>query len=737
MRAKALASRGQKQVSYKEDSSSSSDTTDHETQPRSDGTFDEAFEPRWSGRTRRRSSSPQRLTSNTKRKTPRSRLNGRSTPAKRMRSQGASRKVEQTNVVIKSECKVPAWQTLPYHIWADIFFHASEPLWICEYKYESRTSIAWLLKCACLCRAFAEPALSALYYAPPLASTARIRDLTKSLASQHKGSFTNYRCKIKYLDIVAFRHKKTDRIDLGKLVSLTPQLRGLKIVSPTDMYGVRYQYFRENTRICYQRSIFTALDTHRITLRSWSWDTDPMPRVSRLNLVELHASLPFRALRSLSIVEFNEKDWTEDELANAISSLPHLKHLSFMASNIVNQQLLPLLPRQLEQLKIMRCSTISSDIIAPFLVTHGQDLQELILENNRRLNLSFLPGIAISCPRLKVLRISLQSFCTNPNHPNTNPQFAKLLLEDETPSWPRTLQNLELLHLRRWNLTTAERFFSSLAESSASLRDLRHLRIKASLEESGWRDRVGFRDKWSSILEAVFLRPSTSPNSHFTSISAFHAWKSRTMVSKGNLNEEHLNISPLPVRHSRRTENMAKNDRFSHVEVKGNAPRSITDSDSPGYASLATVRRSTRLKQQGRASPQAQSDAGVSQCSQLDKEHHETENVWPFIKARGLPVRLPSHRRIRPRKRESDYSSSSEDSAIDDDAGGKPGSKAQDVGKRGFHIQGLCNVVHVVIDNLRPTNEQLDEDDFLDDEVSGDEDWNGDDDSISGLAYAW
>lgn len=41
--------------------------------------------------------------------------------------------------------------------------------------------------------------------------------------------------------------------------------------------------------------------------------------------------------------------------------------------------------------------------------------------------------------------------------------------------------------------------------------------------------------------------------------------------------------------------------------------------------------------------------------------------------------------------------------------------------------QGMCDVVNIRIDNQRPTETQFNEGDFLDDELSGDEDWAGDD----------
>ncbi|KAL2795349.1 hypothetical protein BJX66DRAFT_301912 [Aspergillus keveii] len=53
-------------------------------------------------------------------------------------------------------------------------------------------------------------------------------------------------------------------------------------------------------------------------------------------------------------------------------------------------------------------------------------------------------------------------------------------------------------------------------------------------------------------------------------------------------------------------------------------------------------------------------------------------------------------------------------------------------------IQGMCDVVVIRIDNQRPRETQYNEGDFLDDEVSGDEDWNGYDDiGDAGHSYAW
>ncbi|KAJ6169140.1 hypothetical protein N7497_001983 [Penicillium chrysogenum] len=59
-----------------------------------------------------------------------------------------------------------------------------------------------------------------------------------------------------------------------------------------------------------------------------------------------------------------------------------------------------------------------------------------------------------------------------------------------------------------------------------------------------------------------------------------------------------------------------------------------------------------------------------------------------------------------------------DDAASDSSLMGTPQSEA---GK----VQGMCDIVNIRIDNQRPTEFQLTEEDFLDDELSGDEDWAG------------
>ena len=52
-------------------------------------------------------------------------------------------------------------------------------------------------------------------------------------------------------------------------------------------------------------------------------------------------------------------------------------------------------------------------------------------------------------------------------------------------------------------------------------------------------------------------------------------------------------------------------------------------------------------------------------------------------------------------------------------------------------VQGRCDVVNLVISDQRPAQDQFREDDFLDDEPSDDEEWNGRDQQPRSSGYAW
>ncbi len=87
--------------------------------------------------------------------------------------------------------------------------------------------------------------------------------------------------------------------------------------------------------------------------------------------------------------------------------------------------------------------------------------------------------------------------------------------------------------------------------------------------------------------------------------------------------------------------------------------------------------------------------------------------------------------------------SSEESEEMDDESGPDDGKgkwkeqrKGKGKGKEKEVIQGMCDIVEVRIDNLRPTENQVTERDFLDEEKSGDEEWTEGNEGYD-EGYAW
>ena len=603
---------------------------------------------------------------------------------------------------------------LPYHLLLQIFQHASYPL--IDDRFEPTASIGWLLNSALICKAFAEPALSALYYAPPLSPPSRAHRLIAHLATQSPSSTYNYKGKIRYIDVEAIstlvrKYGGRDPVDLGDLLINTPQLQGLGIhlVSDQPRYRKRDNARTRTVKAVYRKSIFSTLDTSKISLRTWKWNSRLTgSRYSLSDIKEIHYSSPFQTLHSLTLIKFqvletdpaSSKD-NEEKLAAAIKSLPSLKRLSFEISSIVNEKLLPLLPENLETFHIIDCSSVTSDILDVFLITHGRNLRELVLDHNKSLNLSFIVDLAASCPKLEIMKMNMTYYNSHFTFQDSEPRYDTLLLPGEEPTWPASLQALEMLQLRKLHADSAKDFFGSLINSAPSLPNLRKLIIKASLDslELGWRDRASFRDEWIGKLQQVFLRHSTPPDTHLQSIEAFEEYR-RQLRDRQSANQMEIDNSGSKETCSARPGlRRSGSSRFSHVEILKN----VVDSESDSDVTHVPRRRSSRLKQQ-------------------DDEVYD-DSKRPSSKA--------SSSRLRQRPKTSHAGGSPEES--DTDASGTDAMLLEE----DLFIQGLCEVVDVRIDNQRPTEEQFHENDFLDEEAPGDEDWNGDDKLPGDGGHAW
>ncbi|KAI4178475.1 MAG: hypothetical protein LQ346_007434 [Caloplaca aetnensis] len=603
-----------------------------------------------------------------------------------MHAQGESREFD----ISQLGGKIPRWQNLPYEILLNVFQYAWYPLVKDDYCLDTIITSGWLLKTALLCKGFAEPALAALYYAPPLSPPSRARKLLASLGKQNRESYINYRAMIKHLDIEAWellcrKFQGMDPIQLGELLSSTPQVRSVRLHLVSDhpawRKGLTFLKPLGNRWASHQVDPFHELSdvsNNDIRLQHWTWNCslERQARSARLPLLEYHRWKAFQTLKSLEFTNSNDWEHTE-KFALSTSVLSRLTSVTFQNVKIDDAKILEALPRNLRVLKFSNCLMLDSWCLGELLATHGSNLRQLVLEHNTSLNLLFLEDLRASCPKLERLKMDLRFFNIHTTYNDSEPRFDLLLPEGCIPSWPESLQCIELFQLRKWDIAAADTFFESLTGSAAALADLRYVDIKASLAESSWRDRISFRNKWISRMDKVFKRISAPPIPWLRSFKTFNMHKRASRNTHG-LDESNKTI---------RVAEYEPRNNPSHVRV--NVPSNVGSSGSSDEP-LASKRRSTRLKA----------------CSD------------------DQPANRPrARKRRRQRRKDDDDSSSEEDSALEDIDTTEVSQLSSVDDEKFLCVQGMCDVVRVVIDNLRPTEEHLDESNFLDDEISGDEDY--------------
>ena len=696
--------------------------------------------------------------------------------------------VKDEEVAVVDQSTVPPWQTLPYGVLLSIFQYASRPLY--DSRYDPTPAVDWLLKMALLCRSFAEPALSALYYSPPL-SPPHAQGLLAHLMSQNGSPTFNYRAKIKYLDIEAMstlvrKYKGQPSLDIPKLIRLTPMLRGIETHLITDQpqhHKIRFGSSSRSANV-YNLELFEAIVEAQIRLRSWKWNfglSGDLHTTSELltQMPTIHA-MALKNLESVTFVGYMAVDlFDRKSLAEALANLPNLKKLSFELCD-VSEHLLPMLPYGLESLKLIDCPDVTADDLHLFLITHGRCLHELILNHNQSLNMAFIVDLADACPNLEVFHMDMTYFSTNLNTKDTEPLYDTLLVCDETPTWPSTLRSLELVNLRRWNGEAAEMFFRSLVDSAASLPQLRRLVLKAIIDIT-WRDRANFRNKWIGKLREVFLDDSL-PNPKFKSIRAFYAAKGSVVKSRSvevqiekplidNKGRKSARLTlnppkrllvdgdsdsdvPLSIRRGKRRRKDGAEGGYSSsqlIEVGSDNDVSVrpkkrnkssTSHDSSDYNSssdsdnpiMSNKRKTSSIAANNR------STLGNASGSRNDSNRVKTENTIKTLASNSIHttrLKSPKRRQKLTRKcKQSDSSQPQTDVEMTDASARTRASYQEEYDKEDQFIQGRCAIVDIRIDNTRPSEEQYKESDFLDVEKSGDEDWNGEDPDGDGR-YAW
>ena len=512
----------------------------------------------------------------------------------------------------------------------------------------------------------------------------------------------------------------------------------------------------------------------------------------------IHLTPSFQSLKKLAFVNYQTPDvprrkpagyvepQTEKNIADTIALLPNLRHLIFEACGIVNGTILPLLPKDLYHLEIIACGELLSEDLAPFLLTHGSQLRSLVLDHNQALSLSWSPILKEACPKLEILQCNLAYYNLHGTYKDNEPIFKELLGVDEMPTWPSTLRSIELTQLRKWEAKAAENLFSSLLNSAEELPDLRILIVKAIIDSIGWRDRGGFRDRWCKRFDYVFKRHSSPPRKELRSLGAYRAWlrvqKACTRANNAqaqnplclNSDGDECSNRPPPQPHDnviRDTEviEVSSDDEddkpIAQIRKEDKRPakerrpsQKVIEAEGASLRSREFESLARSDKKNGAASdgPQAPSnddssvvprrrwpkksknkhDTGLSQAANRPQSPEDDEPIAVRRRRRRMAqLKMPSKdievlmdgRSVKM----PGGTSYGRDASLDVDTSyHSEGSIPQ-----GQFVQGMCDIVELRIDNLRPTENQFTEADFLDSEPDEDGDWNGE--GGDGEGWVW
>ncbi|KAK3903366.1 hypothetical protein C8A05DRAFT_43391 [Staphylotrichum tortipilum] len=612
---------------------------------------------------------------------------------------------EETNDTV-SDAFIPDWASLPYLILVQIFRYASVPL-------TEPQQAKWLTAASGVCRAFAEPALTALYENPPLFTRPMAHGLVALLSEDPATTLFNYRPKVEELSIdvehIVSKTHKGRPLDLQALIANLPRIKSIQFFHQKD--EPPYRTLDGSLRWQYPTALFQALNgtqdaptegeapkANPSQLLGWQWNRRMMgPELDLAGIKTLHLTLAFRGLKEVSFVNYqvpslHAKETDDDTemaaldhafiqlLAGAIDALPDLERLSFQSSTAVNDQLLPLLPKTLKALELVNCWDISSDDFASYLLSSGYQLRRLSLHHNQSLSLSFVTILGAACPNLELFCMDFKTFNHHEFYHDSDPSYDQLLAPDQVPDWPENLEILQLLNMKKWGAAAANTLFQSLVDSAPKLLKLRRLELKAMLSIP-IQERSQLRNKWDRKLKQVFLREKTVP---------------LPLFSLRKLAQQ----QPVCTEEAKK-----KQKKHGKSTTGGSARRStrLAEQYSTPSSRASSVGRDLRhgLGRPSYVEPDTDEDADLEDEDNDDKGNAEGER-------------------------------SGSDSASPPATPGAPAAAPPPF------RHGMCEKVEIQLDNQKSAERTLTMDDFLDSEHDdlSDDDWVGEDEDFD-TEYAW
>lgn len=620
--------------------------------------------------------------------------------------------------------KIPDWRDIriPYEAWVDVFTYAASA--------NATHGNSWLIDCATTCKAFAEPALAALYKSPTLTLTkpAKFKKLVALMQLDPEETTINYRTKVEelYLDI-----NLVPATAYYPLIHPLPRLRELFITTELDQPP--YRELTQTLRWSYPKEIFNALDADPpedstgteaaaapngsddlpqapvrlgeagtpgpivkafpTILRRWEWSERMLggEHVRHLDdIAKVHQTPSFQKLSTVSFINFQTPSLLHElarssgasqkpaedadtkaaqKMADAIAELKHLRHLIFEASTILDDTLFPLLPNQLSQLTLINCWEVRPAVFSTFLHTQGRNLLSLTLSHCQSLNMEFMASLGEACPDLRHLAMNLSYYRLHTSVNDSDPMYDYVLLPSQIPSWPSGIRTIDFENIRDWNRSrSAETAEMFLNSLVRNAERLQDLRhISIKMVlDIPWQNRAKLRTEWGPRMEKVFLRRSEPP---------------RDWTRSG---EE------------------SKSEEYGSPE--GGRRRRSRKPASP-------ARRSGRLAPKGRGARNA-SERLRDKHGRLDYRDPDTDH--------------------------DDLTASEDDNdEKDSPAGGDDDdARSREDGEAELYIQGLCHTVNIQFDNQKPRELQYGMEDFQDGGTDSEDEWDGDEDEDE-TVFVW
>jgi hypothetical protein len=173
--------------------------------------------------------------------------------------------------------------------WQTIFHEAASDNGVLNTK--------WLLETALVCREFAEPAINALFYSPPLSSEKQARSFLSLVKPDRIQPSFDYGRKVRVLRIP---YETITQDTTQNIIRCLPRLQHLAFDHILDKPP--YRDLSTPLRRSYHPFLWVALHDQSETsgfLHSWKWSSRLMGTMNQTDVLRLHRDGPLRHLKNV------------------------------------------------------------------------------------------------------------------------------------------------------------------------------------------------------------------------------------------------------------------------------------------------------------------------------------------------------------------------------------------------------------------------------------------------------